>query len=277
MKSPIVSIIIPAYNEEKVIARLLLSIQSQDYENIETIVIDDESTDKTASISLSYGAKVETRKHSERSVQRNYGASISGGKYLMFLDADMELQSNVVSECVSMMESDKKLGGLVIPEIPMAKTYWEKTKAFERSLYNISGDEFTDAARFFPKSVFENVGGYDKSLVGPEDWDLPETIKEKGFNILRIKPSLLHYEKVRNPFILAKKKYYYALTSHRYFSKHKLPIVGGKSIYFLRPVFYKNWKELVKNPILSFGMILMLLTEQVFGSLGYFVGKITKR
>lgn len=276
MKKPLISIIIPAYNEEKVIARLLESILNQNYKDIEIIVVDDSSTDNTVTISKKFTSNVYTRKHQERSVQRNFGAKKAKGKYLLFLDADMELSKNVLNECVDLCEPNNKIGSISIPEIPIAKSFWEKVKAHEREIYNLEGDKSTDAARFFPKGVFMKVNGYDEKITGPEDWDLPERVEAAGLKTGRIKSKIKHYERVPNPFKLARKKYYYGLKSHRYFDKHNINVISAKTIYFLRPVFYKNWRILVNKPILTIAMILMLTLEQIAGGMGYIIGKITK-
>lgn len=271
--NPLVSIIIPVYNEENVIERLLKSINAQTYKNWEIIVIDDGSTDETPEIAKKYTEKVYLKKHAERSVQRNFGASVCKGIFFLFLDADMGLSKNVVKDCVTKMSS-ANLGAVAIPEWSIANTFWEKVKAHERSFYNEKGDATTDAARFFKRSVFEKVGGYDETITGPEDWDLPERIKKESISIGRISSKIYHYERVLSPFKLAQKKYYYALTSHRYLKKHGISPFSAKTIYFLRPIFYRNWRMLILHPILSSAMFFMLTWEQIGGGLGYFIGKI---
>ncbi len=269
----IVSAIIPAYNEAGVIERLLISLKNQNRQNIEVIVIDDASTDNTADISMKYTTLVFTRKHVERSAQRNFGAKQAKGEYLLFLDADMELTPNVISDCVETISKDNKMGGVVIPEESVAKTFWEKVKAFERSFYNMEGDQNTDAARFFRREVFEKVGGYDETITGPEDWDLPESIKKTGYKIGRVKSKILHHERISNLFSLVKKKYYYALKSYRYIKKQNILVISPKTIYFLRPVFYRNWKKVVMHPFLSLIMFAMLFIEMLAGGVGLVVGK----
>ncbi|KKQ51516.1 MAG: putative beta-1,3-galactosyltransferase [Microgenomates group bacterium GW2011_GWC1_38_12] len=255
-RKPLVSVIIPAYNEEKVIEGLIDSIKKQSHKRIETIVVDDASVDKTVEIAKKFTKLVFTRRHAERSVQRNYGASKAGGEYFLFLDADMELTSDVES---------------------VASNYWEKVKAFERSFYNIEGDKITDAARFFPREAFEKVGGYDESITGPEDWDLPDTIRNIGYKIGRINSIIYHYERINSPFKIARKKFYYALKSHRYLKKQNISTFGPKTVYFLRPVFYREWVRILGHPVLSLGMFLMLSLELVYGGLGFFIGKFTNK
>jgi len=275
VKSPLVSVIITTKNEESVLERLLVSVAKQSYSQIEIIVVDNNSTDGTKLIAKKYTRKV-LNFGPERSAQRNYGAKMAAGEYLLFLDADMELSKYIVKECVEKIEESNLIGAVAVPERSIAKTFWEKVKAFERSLYNEHGDSATDAARFFSKKVFKEVGGYDESITGPEDWDLPERIVSGGYKQVRIESKIHHYERVPNPIKLAMKKYYYGLKSHRYFSKHKISVFGPKSIYVLRPVFYQNWKKLIKHPFLTFAMLVMLTFEQVGGGIGYLIGKIKR-
>ncbi|OGM33512.1 hypothetical protein A3D00_00060 [Candidatus Woesebacteria bacterium RIFCSPHIGHO2_02_FULL_38_9] len=277
-KFPLVSIIVPAYNEEKVIEKILISIKKQSYKKIEVLVLDDASEDNTYNIAKKYTKKVFRKLHSERSATRNYGAKLSKGKYLMFLDADMRLTRNVVKKCVESIEKYSSMAGIIIPEKSIAKTFWEKIRAFERSFYNFEGDEVTDAARFFKREVFEKFGGYDETITGPEDWDLPEMMKENGYSFGRINSFIFHYERVPNPFYQAKKKFNYALKSHRYLSKHKISPISSKTIYFLRPVFYEkgNWKRLLLNPRLSLGMFVMFTLETIAGGFGYLLGRILR-
>src|SRR4030043_637563 len=115
-KTPLVSIIIPVFNEAPVIERLLQSLKKQTYKPLEIIVVDDGSVDNTIEIARRYADKLFKRKHAERSIQRNFGASNSKGKYLLILDADMELTPSVITECVVLAENNRKIGAIVIPE-----------------------------------------------------------------------------------------------------------------------------------------------------------------
>lgn len=273
MNNPIVSIIITTKNEEEVLERLLKSIQNQSQKGIETIVVDNNSKDATKKIAKKYTKNV-FNVGPERSKQRNYGAKVAKGEYLLFLDADMELTKDVVKVCLERMRKGEKIGGVSIPEESVAKTFWEKVKGFERSFYVDDPKEKTDAARFFPKKVFNELGGYDETITGPEDWDLPERMMKKGYTTEKIKEYIYHYERVPNPFKLAKKKYYYALTSHRYLKKHNLPIFSQKTIYILRPVFYRQWRKLLSHPILTTSMFFMFFVEQFGGGMGFLIGKM---
>ncbi|MBI2599295.1 glycosyltransferase [Candidatus Daviesbacteria bacterium] len=268
-----VSIIITTKNEKDVIKRLIDSIRNQSYQNLEIILVDNNSTDGTFQIAKKMGIKVYTF-GPERSAQRNMGVKRSSGKYLMILDADMVLQKDVVAECVAECEKDSSIGGIVIPEQSIGENFWEKVKAFERSFYNIEGDITTDAARFFTREAFNKVEGYDESITGPEDWDFPENVRKNGFKLVRIKSKIYHYERIPSIRKLISKKYYYALKSHRYLGKNNISVFSPKTIYFLRPVFYRNFRILFSHPVLAIGMFFMLTLEQIAGGLGYIKGRL---
>lgn len=287
-RKPLVSIIITTKNEEKVLARLLKSIVQQTYSNSEIIVVDNYSSDDTPQIAKNYKQSLRSYDLNqsfssnklnfftfgpERSAQRNYGANKAAGDFVFFLDADMELTPEVVEDCVKKISQDH-VDGIVIPEQSKWINFWGKVKAFERSFYNEKGDPITDAARFFSKKVFTKVGGYDETITGPEDWDLPDRIREAGFKIGRSTEKIYHHEQEISLTSLFKKKFYYGLNAHRYLSKHNIPIISPKTVYFLRPLFYKNWIKLVKHPVLSLAMAYMLLIELIGGGLGYLIGRI---
>ena len=104
---------------------------------------------------------------------------MSEGEYLLFLDADMELTADTLRKCIKAMKKNKDIGAIALSEESIATRFWEKVKAFERGFYSKTGDRQTDAARFFRRKAFLKAGGYDETITGPEDWDLPETIYKK--------------------------------------------------------------------------------------------------
>jgi len=175
-ESPLVSVVITTKNEEKNIGNCLISIKEQAYKNIEIIVVDNNSSDKTKELSLQYTDKVYD-KGPERSAQRNYGMiDKSNGKYVMFVDADMILAPYLIDSCVEHMQNSSDIA-LHIPEIILGTNYFSKVRRFERSFYD---GTVIDGARLFNKENFKEVGGFDESMSGPEDWDIDKKIKQIG-------------------------------------------------------------------------------------------------
>lgn len=268
------SVIITTRNSAVTMRELLKSIKSQSFKNIEIIVIDNNSSDKTIEISKKYTSKV-FQKGPERSAQRNFGAQKSQGKYLLFLDSDMVLTKDVILKCVQKInnKSINKLGGLVIPERSFGEGIWAKAKILEREINR--GEVFFESARFFPKKIFFEFKGYDTHLTGPEDWDLPQRVRQI-YKIDRIEEFINHNEGKLSLDTLFNKKMYYGLSASRYLGKHNIALIGPKTVYFLRPAFYKNWKMLLKDPLVSLSMGLMLIVELIGGGIGYFKGRFKK-
>ena len=101
--SPKVSIIIPAYNAEKTIARMLDAVRAQTFENYEVIVIDDGSTDGTRNILEEYAhsdsrIRVFHQENAGVSATRNRGLDEATGDYVLFYDADDTVPENAVHD-----------------------------------------------------------------------------------------------------------------------------------------------------------------------------------
>ncbi len=254
MTQPLVSIIIPTYNEEKNIERLLKSIKAQSYSRCESIVVDDGSTDATISLAKKYADKVFARKHAERSIQRNFGASKAKGTYLLFLDADMELTKHVVKSCIENMDGHK---ALIIPEKTVGKGFMAIIRRFEREMY--MGDPSIEVARFFDKNIFNEVGGYDENLTGAEDYDLPYRISKK-YSIGWAKEYILHHETQLTLIKQLKKKFYYAGKSASYAKKHP-GLISTQGNMLFRKAYLRNWKKFVMHPLVGTTFIVIRLLE----------------
>ena len=212
---PNVSIVIPTRNVSSTLPRLLLSIQRQEYEHIETVVVDNSSTDTTRDIARGFGVQL-LLGGPERSAQRNLGALRSAGDFLLFLDADMELTPRVVEACVH--EIGKGADAVCIMEQSIGRSYWSNARALERSSYFKS--EIFEAARFFRRNVFVEVGGYDTSLTGVEDLDMQARLVAAGYRFGWADPPIFHHEEALGPLDYVKKRLYYGRTDKVYAIRH---------------------------------------------------------
>ena len=109
--TPLVSVVIPAYNAEKTLARTLQSVLSQTESSLQIIVVDDGSQDSTLSIARSFAAQdsrvtAVSIPPSGVSAARNRGISLSKGKYIRFVDADDTLPPDSMAQMVSRAERD---------------------------------------------------------------------------------------------------------------------------------------------------------------------------
>jgi len=96
----LISVIIPVYNEEDCIEACLRSLLKQSFDPLEIIVVDDGSSDRSASICEAWGVTVLYQTHRGMAAARNFGASIAKGSILVFLDADMVFAPNYIETIV---------------------------------------------------------------------------------------------------------------------------------------------------------------------------------
>jgi len=265
---PLVSIIIPTKNEEKNIKRCLRAIFSQIYhkEKMEVIVVDNFSQDKTAEISKKFPVNF-FQKGPERHAQRNYGVEKSSGKYLMFIDADMELEKNLIKEAVKKCE-EERYDALILPEKGMGKGFWARCQALEKKCY-LEDELMETPNRFIRKNVYQKVGGYDRNLIVGEDFDLGDRIIRAGFKVGRTESFINHYERT-SFWHLLKKKYYYGKEMPKYFKKSGK--IGVKRFSIFRGAYFHNWRLFVRDPIHAMGVIFMKTTQWIAGGIGFLIG-----
>lgn len=270
MSNGLVSVIVPTKNSASTIEICLRSIKEQTYSDIEIIVVDNYSMDETAEIARKYGAMVLLR-DSERSEARNYGAGTSKGNYLAIIDSDMELTPCVIEECIKEL-SKNGVGAVIIPEISVGEGFWTKCKALERSCY--IGDDTIEAARFFDKEVYWEIGGYDEEMVSGEDWDLSQKVKSAGHKISRIDSLIKHYEKRLSLLNTMRKKYYYAKNIRNYIKKNS--IMAKQQLVLIRPAYIRHWRRLVREPVHTTGFIFMKLCEFAAGGAGFVMSEVER-
>ncbi len=106
---PLVTVIIPAYNAACYLRSCLPSLQASDYPNLEILVMDDGSTDGTAAVAGEYGVRVvgTGRRGGGPAIGRNRGALQASGEYLVFIDADVVVQPNTISELVAPLADER--------------------------------------------------------------------------------------------------------------------------------------------------------------------------
>lgn len=102
MTNPLISIIIPVYNGEKYIADCIEQMLCQSYKNLEIIVVNDGSTDKTSEIAQSYPVKlIEFLQNKGNSIGKNTGADTANGEYIHFMDVDDAINPDFYRNLVS--------------------------------------------------------------------------------------------------------------------------------------------------------------------------------
>jgi glycosyltransferase involved in cell wall biosynthesis len=270
MTQPLVSVIVTTRNNTATLDACLASIGAQTYPSLELIVVDNSSTDNTVDIAKQYTPHV-YKQGPERSAQRNFGVSLARGIYVLVVDSDMELQPTVVAACVHTMLAHPQLQGIIIPEESFGRGFWAQCKRLERSYYE--GQDSIEAARFFSTQTYLDVGGYDETMTGGEDWDLTRRIRAAG-PIGRVSARIRHNEGQPRFTRTVRKMYYYGKHAGAYFAKNPGPVVTNQSGPLARyGLFLSRPSKLLAHPLLGTGMLLLKTSEFAAGGLGYLVGQ----
>jgi arabinofuranan 3-O-arabinosyltransferase len=233
----------------------LESIRNQSYIAVELVVVDNFSDDDTAEIAKEYANTFEAC-GPERSAQRNRGAKLAHGDYLLFVDSDMRLDPRVIDDCLIACAASEGRP-VIIPEYSDGQGFWAKCRALEKSCY--LGDDLVEAARFIPRPLFEAVGGFDEELIGGEDWDLSARVSS-GKRFPRSHSRILHDEGTIHLREALAKKRYYASSFRTYWRKHpSRALLQGNVV--ARAAFLRNWRLLASHPVLTSGLLLLKSLE----------------
>ena len=256
-----VTVIVTTRNEERNIAGCLDALEAQTVprSSFEIVLVDNASTDKTTALAAPRVDAVHT-KGPERSAQRNYGVEVARAPFVLYLDADMRVSPGVVKECLDAVQADPGIVGIYIPEVVVGTGFWIRVRNFERSFYDAT---VIDAVRFIRREVFLEIGGFDGTLCGPEDWDLDRRLMERG-RLHLIRAHLLHDEGAFSFGRYLRKKTYYARSFDAYATKwHHDATVRKQLGFFYRfvGVFVEDgkWTRLVRHPLLTAGMYFLRL------------------
>lgn len=262
-EQPLVSVIVPTRNSVATVERCLKSIMEQDYENVEIIVVDNYSNDRTRQIAKRYGAKIYL-KGPERSAQVNFGAVKASGKYVYRVDSDFVLQRNVIREAVESCESYGYDAVVIHNTSDPTISFWSRVRKVERDCYK--NDELNVAARFWRKEVFLAVGGFDETLVAGDDYDLHNRLLKSGFRIGRIRAEEVHIGEPKTLAEVVWKHYYYGKNIRRFIGKN--PKKALRQLSPLRTSYVKVFPRFFTDPILMGGFIIYQFVRYTAATVG---------
>lgn len=148
---PLVTIITPAYNREDLIEETILSILNQDYSNIEYIVLNDGSKDKSLEVIKKFKNKIKIYSHRNMGEAKtvNKGFNLAKGDYIMVVNSDDPLYPGAISESVRFMQKH--------PEVTVGYPDWNYIDENSKILNHVK----------VPKFNFQYMVGEHKCFVGP--------------------------------------------------------------------------------------------------------------
>jgi len=217
MNEPLVSILIPTYNRKKSLERLLESIYQSTYKHIETIIVDDASSDGTFEHVKKYFHNqnlqiIRNKKNLFAAGSRNVGIKMTSGKYILFIDDDNAIDKKMIMELVNVIEGDNTIGEVG----PVNYSYLQKKKIlWARTKRNMTTTMTNQSRRL---EDFEKLGSWETDDIPNcymvrskilkkegvffdtrygimyEESDLAYSIKKLGYRIVVVRNAKIYHD-----------------------------------------------------------------------------------
>ena len=166
-----ISIIIPSFNEEKYLGKLLDSIKSSKFKDFEIIVSDNNSKDNTKKIAKKYGCVV--TKGGKPGVGRNNGAKLAKHD-LLFIDSDVIIKDPLLLE--NFLKRARKYDLATCKILPLSNNFFHRgyyiVKNYTNKYLWIKRKHVSGQFLFIKKNLFKKLKGYDETLYLAEEHDL---------------------------------------------------------------------------------------------------------
>ena len=238
--------------------KCLDSVKKQTYKNIEIIIMDSYSKDKTLEIAKDYGAKIVFAP--TLATARKAGSEASCGDYIFILDSDQILEPDVIERCVWACEEERYDGVTLFERSLITKnTFVERVIAYDKEIFHSLHDDDpikgTAIPRFFRASYFKKVEFEKNPPITFEHTIIHHKIVEMGAKIKFVDAYIWHHETTTIREV-AKKFFrygYYYIPAYKFNKElalhHSLP----RRTYFHSKAF--------KNPILFFGLFYVYIVK----------------
>ncbi|MBT8392251.1 MAG: glycosyltransferase [Ignavibacteriaceae bacterium] len=211
ISEPLVSILVPARNEEQNIANCISDVYNQTYQNYELIILDDESEDRTASIIKNkisdFGISQKTNLISGKPIPKNWIGKNwachqlsleANGKYLVFMDADVRQSSHVIESCLKLIDKHQiqlltcfptqiiesfgewlivpLMNFLLLTFLPLIKVYSSEKKSFVAA---------NGQLLLIERNTYDKIGGHrEVASKVVEDMEIARNVKKFGFKMM---------------------------------------------------------------------------------------------
>jgi len=264
--NPVISIIVPCYNQAQYLEECLQSILSQTYQDWECIIVNDGSPDNTGKIAQKWVEKDKRFSYIKKengglSSARNTGIKEAKGTYILPLDADDRIAPNYLSSAVLEFEQNENLKVVYGRAIKFGIVN-EEWILPEYSLESLAKQNLIYCSGIYKKSDWERVNGYDTNLkYGLEDWEFWIAILKYGGEVRKLNKIVFYYRIREGSMITSMKKENY---------NYSIDYIETKHLKFYFQVFgnfhqiFKE-KESLKKLLKSRKFAVDLLLNNFFG------------
>lgn len=192
LSKPLISIVIPCFNQEDYLEKTVKSALSSTYQPIEIVVVNDGSTDSSEGI-----AKRLAENHPEVTLinqinsgvsrARNNGISHAKGKYILPLDGDDLISENYVSDAIRILEEHQEIKVVYCKGVKFDEKDQKEWKLKPFSRNALARDNMIFVAGVYRKSDWEKCGGYSEDMkMGREDWEFWIKMLKNGGEVVQL-------------------------------------------------------------------------------------------
>ena len=198
----LISIVIPSKNEETNIGRCIKSIiaSTKEFNNIEILLVDCASTDKTIAIAKEYPIQILQLKphwHHTAAAARYIGSLFATGEFIFFLDADMILEIGFLKKGLEILQQRNDVAGAsgLGKEIFLKNNQEQiNTANLYQTKNTINTVKFLGGAALYRKTALLEVGSFNPYLSACEENELGQRLRLKGYSLISLPlPMITHY------------------------------------------------------------------------------------
>ena len=260
---PLVSVIIPAYNEQVNAIRTINSLRAQDYPHLQIIFVDDGSKDETYSKVREYfgtdtKVQVYTKSNGGKASALNFGIQKSNTEFLVCIDADTQLKTNAVTELmkrfgenVAAVAGNVKVGNQVNMITRWQSIEYVTSQNFDRRAFDLLNciTVVPGAIGAFRKDAVLIAGGFTTDTLA-EDCDLTMRLHIHGYTIRNCTSAISYTEAPETFRQFLKQRFRWSFGVMQCFWKHRNTVFNAR---------YKNFGMIAMPNILIYQMILPFL------------------
>ncbi len=210
---PLVSVIIPVYNQAEFLPETVESVVNQTYRYWECLIINDGSTDNSAEVAQrliekysDYNIKLYSKKNGGLADARNYGIERALGDYILPLDSDDLILPEMLKKTVSVLLANKNISIVGTDTL----RFGEINNSYQTQGLKLEIMKYLDTLNYcslYRKSVWKEVGGYNVNMVyGYEDWNFWISCAELGFQEKKVPEYLFKYRIRKNSMLTGSKQ-----------------------------------------------------------------------